>query len=330
MRTRRMGTAARTAEAGWTARRLAGAQARARVAERRASTAPPALPSAPRASAEALAYLAAETLELGCLYGRRGSAHVRLPIHLRQQDGPCEWHAHRVGGRLSRVTYTCERLEDWTALAEREPETIPGLYRGLLNRTDIGSEDLFWTEDVFTRAPSGDYALAFPRGAYNPLNVWNTLRGAVHAIRRAVRNGPGAVSPNPCLRLPVLPVVASDGRDVTAEVLRVTRRAPADGRVLRIEAAPPPEAPYALDDLILPGGERFTPGGLAAHLVDSGPARGRQKESAWIERTRDGLPAFDFPPRTRTLPGGLVAAAMLQLAGFPDPRAAAGWRHGHA
>ncbi len=276
------------------------------------------------------AVLLAETLGLSCLYERAGDQFIRLPVHFRQQEPGCEWHGQRAGGRLVRLTFTCERLEDWASLAEKAPDAVVSLYRDVLARPEVSPDDLFWKSDVFCRdAPgSDDFSVMFRAGSYNPLNPWNTVRGAVHLTSR---NRPadhageadsriGAQCPAG-LRLADLRLLRSDGTDLTSEIVRVTRRDPESHSILRLEVAPPSRADYGIDELKLPGGQPLTALGIARILAPppacpAPPSSGRQETASsrdrsrpWAERAEQAV-AWPDAGAGRTMPGALVAAAM--------------------
>jgi hypothetical protein len=79
-----------------------------------------------------------------------------------------EWVTERdARGRLTRVTFTTETPEYWTALFRGPggPDRVLQLYRELLGKPDILLSEL--TDGA---------------GNYDPLNVWNTARGMIHYI----------------------------------------------------------------------------------------------------------------------------------------------------
>lgn len=102
------------------------------------------------------AYRAAERLQ--------GSGRERF----RPQDEYLEWHAHRdpATGKITRVDLTCEGPEYWEFLSRVAPEVLLALYRAHVS-------------------PDATMAQLMPGGAYNPGNVWNTARGAMHLIHPA-------------------------------------------------------------------------------------------------------------------------------------------------
>jgi hypothetical protein len=267
------------------------------------------------------AYLASETLGLGCLYRRHDGAYVRLPVHLRQQDGAYEWHSQRLDGRLARIAFTCEALEDWTGMAQAASRSVVELYRDMLRQPAVAMSDLFWAFDVFARtaaAPDG-YETVFREGDYNPLNAWNTVRGAVHRTRRRP-HGKGLRAPSAEARRGVRPpgcrLYTSSGRDVTADTLRVTRRDPMSGAPLRIEFSTPPDGDHSLEELLLSDGQRLTAPGLAG-LLDENLAAFLPEDSIELAYgVKEAALARALPSETRTVPGGMVAAAMLRQAGM--------------
>lgn len=122
----------------------------------------------------------------------------------RPQDEYLEWHVVRdqSTGKVLRIDYTSEPPEYWEFLAKNDSKLTVEIYSELVQ--DIVEEsDLFFPGDVlcprFRVAPGVDpqyvehVRLAdqdiedsgrFEAGRYNPSNVWNTSRGAVHLIQR--------------------------------------------------------------------------------------------------------------------------------------------------
>jgi len=259
----------------------------------------------PEPSADGAAVLAA-TFGLEYLYERAGSAYIRLPLHRRQQGAGCEWHERRVNGRLLHVAFTAETGEDWSAMAAREPSQVLALYRGLLGRPEIRVEELFWQTDVFARDGKGAFVLAHRAGAYNPLNPWNTLRGAVH------RNGAGA-STAAALRPAALRLFRPDGTEVSAALLRVTRRDPATGAALRVsvDASGDPASTSGLDSLRLADGSQATPARMARLLLPEAAGIGIPHAPMVAWTGPDGMgPSLPTP----TLPGPMIAAALARAA----------------
>lgn len=112
-----------------------------------------------------------------------------LPLKRRlEQDEYLEWFGDRVtdpdGEGLARVHVTCEGPEYWQRLAAfgaTGRTRVHSLYESLLGRP-VPIDDLFY--------PAGAHALRDGRqvavgGEYNPLNTWNTDRGAIHLTHPA-------------------------------------------------------------------------------------------------------------------------------------------------
>ena len=125
----------------------------------------------------------------------------------RDQDEYLEWRAeYDENARLTRVTFTCEGPEYWSAFSDGAPAPyffdnrsldVPldrkrralflETYRALVGN-QVQIEDLLFDRDVYEiplppDPQSGVISrrnLAFPRGAYNPWNRWNTTDGIVH------------------------------------------------------------------------------------------------------------------------------------------------------
>ncbi len=84
------------------------------------------------------------------------------------QDEYCEWSVERAaGGKVKRVTFTCEGPEYWRFLANSSPDTALALYREHVSPS-VRQEDLFT-----------------PNGRYIERNRWNngTATGAMHLIQ---------------------------------------------------------------------------------------------------------------------------------------------------
>lgn len=82
----------------------------------------------------------------------------------RRDDQPeySEWFTHRQDGRVVRVDVTTELPEYWDFLGRKQRAKVVALYRHYVS-AEVREEDLFDAE-----------------GAYRPLNVWNSERGAMH------------------------------------------------------------------------------------------------------------------------------------------------------
>lgn len=131
----------------------------------------------------------------------------------RQQDEYLEWFVERDDktGKITRITFTCEAPEYWSAFAQGYPApyyvrdeasspafqpttgatgsmtAVLNTYRHLLGpNTKIDSSDLIFHTDVYS-APPGDPErfLFFKKGDYNPYNRWNTTNGAIHLTHPA-------------------------------------------------------------------------------------------------------------------------------------------------
>ncbi|MBR0848363.1 hypothetical protein JQ543_11485 [Bradyrhizobium diazoefficiens] len=84
---------------------------------------------------------------------------------LKSQDEYLEWFVTRGNdGGIVRVDFTCEGPEYWRFLAEHEPKVLLALYQKHIS-PDVKLPDLITGKN------------------YNPLNVWNTTRGAMHLIQ---------------------------------------------------------------------------------------------------------------------------------------------------
>ena len=84
----------------------------------------------------------------------------------RHQDEYLEWFVARdpASQKIVRIDFTCEGPEYWQFLAENEPDQLVALYQRHV-AADAKAADLLHD------------------GRYNPLNVWNTMRGAMHLIQ---------------------------------------------------------------------------------------------------------------------------------------------------
>jgi hypothetical protein len=84
----------------------------------------------------------------------------------RHQDEYLEWYVTRdpATQKITRIDFTCEGPEYWQFLAEHEPQQLLALYQQHIS-PDVRASDLV------------------SNGQYNPLNIWNTQRGAIHLIQ---------------------------------------------------------------------------------------------------------------------------------------------------
>lgn len=109
-------------------------------------------------AARMAAYQAAD--QVGCYAG----------YTCRQTDEYCEWQTERDAmGRVTRVTFTCEGPEYWTALAESDPDLALSIYRKLVSPA-VQKEELF-LDEACTQ--------------YNIFNKWNLWHGIVHLTHPA-------------------------------------------------------------------------------------------------------------------------------------------------
>jgi hypothetical protein len=107
--------------------------------------------------------------------------YIPLEIPFRIQDEYCEWHVERVGSRIERISLTCEPPEYCEFLARQDFDLLHQLYKELLHVPDLEADDLRWPHDVYELdRGAGEMVLRYRAGDYNPRNVWNTERGAVH------------------------------------------------------------------------------------------------------------------------------------------------------
>lgn len=103
----------------------------------------------------------------------------------RVQDEYCEWHVERDGNAIKRISFTCEPPEYWEFLARHDFDLVHALYKELLHDETIPADELRWPHDVYERDGNGQLQLRYRTGDYNPRNVWNTERGAIHLTHPA-------------------------------------------------------------------------------------------------------------------------------------------------
>jgi hypothetical protein len=104
-----------------------------------------------------------------------------IPITYRRQDEYCEWYVERNGTKIERMYFTCEPPEYWSFLAENDITLVHDLYKELLHNPAISKGDLCWPFDVYSKPDKkGQRKVLFKQDSYNPWNVWNTTKGAVH------------------------------------------------------------------------------------------------------------------------------------------------------
>lgn len=157
-----------------------------------------------QAGGDELSYRAADTRK-PLLRGGRKLRAVRdddtlgeeLDLSYRQQDEYCEWFAEREGDRVTGVQFTSEGPEYWeflisgtrpffdegdarAAITSGDPELALALYRQHIS-PEVALEDLLWPHRVAYFDAQGQRWLPYAtKGDYNPLNRWNTERGALH------------------------------------------------------------------------------------------------------------------------------------------------------
>ena len=118
------------------------------------------------------------------LYSENNGGIAPLSIPFRVQDEYCEWHVERDGDAIKRIMFTCEPPEYWEFLAARDFDLVHELYQELLH-AEIDPDDLRWQHDVFELNSQNRLELRYRAGDYNPRNVWNTERGAIHLTHPA-------------------------------------------------------------------------------------------------------------------------------------------------
>jgi hypothetical protein len=114
----------------------------------------------------------------------------------RVQDEYLEWHVERTGNKVTKITYTAEGPEYWEVLANNDKALALELYRKYIS-SDVKSSDIFWQTDVAgpiitidaennsnQRITGYTKRAGWLKGEYNPHNIWNTRRGAMHLIQR--------------------------------------------------------------------------------------------------------------------------------------------------
>ncbi|MBD1810348.1 hypothetical protein NDA07_01885 [Microcoleus vaginatus DQ-U2] len=113
----------------------------------------------------------------------------------RVQDEYLEWHVERIGSKVTKITYTAEGPEYWEVLANNDKTLALELYRKYISN-EVRSRDIFWQTNVAgpiitidrdsdNRRVTGYTPRAgWLKDEYNPHNIWNTRRGAMHLIQR--------------------------------------------------------------------------------------------------------------------------------------------------
>jgi hypothetical protein len=108
------------------------------------------------------------------------AAEQLSPEGERPQDEYLEWFVERKGGKVVRVTFTCEGPEYWEALAEGYPRS----YDGPRDPEVIGDRDKLLALYRQFVHPEVQLADLFTQGGYDPLNKWNSTHGAMHLNQR--------------------------------------------------------------------------------------------------------------------------------------------------
>jgi hypothetical protein len=103
-----------------------------------------------------------------------------LSIPYRRQDEYCEWHVVRENGKITRIDFTVEPPEYWEFIAKQDFSLLVELYRELLHNPNIPESELQWQHDVYEKDKNKQFQVGYKAGDYNPWNVWNTEKGAVH------------------------------------------------------------------------------------------------------------------------------------------------------
>ena len=107
-------------------------------------------------------------------------ADTLLPNGERPQDEYLEWFVTRQGGKIIRVTFTCEGPEYWEALAHGYPLDYSG------PKTMGATGDRQKLLALYREFVSPDVQLSdlFQDDVYNRLNKWNTTHGVMHLNQR--------------------------------------------------------------------------------------------------------------------------------------------------
>jgi hypothetical protein len=137
---------------------------------------------------------------------------TEVAAEFRQQDEYLEWFVERDNktGKITRITFTCEAPEYWSAFAQGYPslyytkdgpddpdfrpstgakgsmDAVLKAYQALLPGAKINTSDLVFHTDVYSDPPDNPKRLLyFKKGDYNPYNRWNTTDGAIHLTHPA-------------------------------------------------------------------------------------------------------------------------------------------------
>jgi hypothetical protein len=102
----------------------------------------------------------------------------------RPQDEYCEWFVTRdpTSQKITRVDFTCEGPEFWSALAHGYPDNIPASVK---TAGATGSKDRVLELYQTFVSPNVQMSDLFPNGTYDPRNKFNTTHGAMHLTHPA-------------------------------------------------------------------------------------------------------------------------------------------------
>ncbi|MET4323745.1 hypothetical protein [Bradyrhizobium sp. RT5a] len=114
------------------------------------------------------AWAAADVLQSIDIYTPR-NAPEKVTTKFRLQDEYCEWHAYQ-----NRIVFTAEGPEYWIKVAKHDIDAVVDLYKKLVDPA-VQKRDLLLTTDL-----QYDDDMLLRAGEYNPFNVWNTEKGAMH------------------------------------------------------------------------------------------------------------------------------------------------------
>lgn len=131
---------------------------------------------------------------------------IEVAASYRPQDEYLEWYVERdeKTGKIIKITFTCEAPEYWSAFANGYPsmfyidqgfspttgaagslKNAHAMYETLLGQK-VSPEDLIFEDDIYNAPTSEkDRSIVFKKGEYNPFNIWNTQKGAIHLTHPA-------------------------------------------------------------------------------------------------------------------------------------------------